>query len=61
MLEELKDPSPCSACINLMSIHKSQAPEQVYEIKTAIECIKQRPIDIFEISPILGEVVIRVR
>lgn len=61
MLKELKYPSPCSTCIDLMRIHKPKSPDQVYEVKTSVKCIKERPIDKLEISPILREVVIGIR
>lgn len=61
MLKELKDPSLCSTCIDFMRIHKPESPDQVYEVKTSIKCIKERPIDKLEISPILREVVISIR
>lgn len=60
MFEELKDYSLTPGGIDLMGIDQPQATKQIDEIETSIKGIEGSAIDILEISPIPGEIIVGV-
>ena len=60
MFEKLEDDGLAPRSVNLMSIHQSQTAQQVDEVQTPIKCVEGGPVDILEVSPVSGEVIVGV-
>jgi hypothetical protein len=60
VLKELEDDGFASRSIDLVRVDQPQTAKQIDKVEGAVEGVEGRPIDILEIAPIPGEVVVGI-